>query len=78
MLDFWTSVLYTNYMSKIKITPVIYEAVKRQYQEALEARREDIANQFKRGKSKQEIADYWNVDVKIVSRIIDKLEKGQS
>lgn len=64
-------------MSKIKITPFLYDQIKKQYLEALAARREEIYNQFKKGKSQQWIADFWGVDIALVNRSVKKSEKGK-
>lgn len=53
-----------------KITPQEYDQKKKDYEDALKARREEFIRLRKEGKTMQQIADLFAIDIALVSRIL--------
>lgn len=76
LLDNLTGVKYNGDMLKLKTDPEEFEKAKSQYEAAVRARQEDIEYLFfVRHWKLQKIADFFNIDIAQVSRLITKLKK---
>ena len=68
-------------MAKIDISPITYKAIQEEYERASTARREAIRRQYQeKGWTQQKIADFWDIDITRVNKIINSedVEKGQT
>lgn len=78
ILDRLTGVKYDNHMVNIKTDPEEFEEIKDQYEVAVRARQDDIKYLYFKAKWKQQkIADFFNMDLAQVNRLIRKIEKEQ-
>jgi DNA-binding CsgD family transcriptional regulator len=62
---------------KLKITKQVFKAVEKDYKDALASRRESILLQTSAGMTQQDIADYWELDISRINRIIKKKGNGR-
>jgi hypothetical protein len=53
-----------------KISRQVFKAVEKDYKDALQKRKETIILQAAGGMTQQEIADYWELDISRINRII--------
>lgn len=62
-------------MLDLNITPKKFVSIKEQYDAALRARQQDILYLHReKGWTQQKIADYYQIDISAVNRIIRKIE----
>lgn len=79
VLDKFTGVKYNDDMLDLQITPKKFSTIKDQYDAALRARQQDILYLARvKGWKQQRIADYYNVDITAINRIIKKAEEREA
>jgi len=71
-----TTIKYNGFMmTKPRVSPKVFEAIKRDYEEAAEQRRKEMYRLYhEEGWTQQEIAEYFGVDISRANKVIRQLE----
>lgn len=76
-LDTCQELNYYQGMEDLNITPKKFQAIKEQYEAAIRARQQDVIHLSKeKGWKQQKIADFYNIDITAVNRLLRKAEKN--